>query len=139
MHFSARLSKTNITGELGVEIIHADRLIKVADALSIGKDDIDSALDLGSGADGARTRDLRYAIPTLFQLSYSPQLVIGGEVYRGLLVISGRGRPQVNQMLAGNHVDRQQVAAVEVSAVSGQSVNLIAPVCAPKVPAPARA
>lgn len=52
---------------------------------SFGADDFEIG---GSGADGARTRDLRHAMAALFQLSYSPvELILGGEVYRRPLIV----------------------------------------------------
>jgi hypothetical protein len=70
---------------------------------------------LMSGAEGARTPDLRAASATLSQLSYSPtELVVGGVLYRDFLMVGRGDEPKMDDLPTHNIIDRQQVAAVGV-------------------------
>jgi hypothetical protein len=84
-----------------VELVHADRRLQ------------------GNGAGGTRTLDLSDAIRTLFQLSYSPELVVGGEVYRGGLAVPGRRCSKEDCMTADDQRFGQQVTAIDCLAVGG--------------------
>ena len=46
----------------------------------------------------------------LSQLSYSPELIVGREVYRGSLVVGAGVRRREIARLPGDYIDRQPVA-----------------------------
>jgi hypothetical protein len=65
----------------------------------------------------------------LSQLSYSPKVVVGGEVYRGFLIDHGRREAQVHVRTAGDFLDRHVEAAFEVVAVQPEAIDLLGRVC----------
>src|SRR3954449_3368569 len=70
-----------------------------------------------SGAEGARTPDLRHAMAALSQLSYSPERIFRGKSYRGLLIVPGRLEAEVNVCLAFDVGDRYSEDLVELGRV----------------------
>ena len=74
--FLPGLGATDILGELGIELIHANRVLQAGKVIRIGKVESDSALGYGNGAGGIRTLGLPDAIRTLCQLSYSPAKLV---------------------------------------------------------------
>src|SRR3954447_9938792 len=71
-----------------------------------------------SGAEGARTPDLRHAMAALFQLSYSPvEFVLLCKVNAGALAVFGGHKAQMHHGLIHEHALGQKVATVGSTAV----------------------
>ena len=88
------------------------------------------------GAEGDRTPDLVTASHALSQLSYGPgaakssgQFVVLSPTDARLLVVPCRPQPQVDLALIGEVLDRQEVTAILLRAVDGESINLVTRVC----------
>jgi hypothetical protein len=111
----------------GDDNVHPGRgeLHPVAEALAerVGADH-DVGARRGSGADGARTHDLRSARPTLSQLSYSPELIRVRHCNAGELSVLRWRQPQMGDGLACDVVDRNVEARVELGAVGSYPVDL---------------
>ena len=128
-HTSAGLRPANVLGEPSVELVHADDVFQPVEPVPIGK--------LQGDQLGLRWMELAGLEPATscmpcrryFQLSYSPELVIGPEVYCGLLGILRWGEAQINLVLPGNHLNRNEITAVKLQAVGRQSVDLVREVC----------
>src|SRR3954452_10870666 len=90
-----------------------------------------------SGAEGARTPDLRHAMAALSQLSYSPEGGFRGKSYRGSLIVPGRLEAQVDIGLALDVLDRHREDLVDLGGVDGEQVDFGRGVRGPQV-APGR-
>src|SRR3954468_14307088 len=78
-----------------------------------------------SGAEGARTPDLRHAMAALFQLSYSPvEFVLLCKVNAGALAIFRRKKTQMHHVLVDEQALREKVATVGTAAVDANEVDL---------------
>src|SRR3954451_8701561 len=82
-----------------------------------------------SGAEGARTPDLRAASATLSQLSYSPKPVIVGPCNADPLIVPGRREAEMQHVPALDMADRDEEALVEVRAEDRDEIHLRARVC----------
>jgi hypothetical protein len=92
-------------------------------------------LNVESGADGARTRDLLAASQTLSQLSYGPELpkcslefVRGSPVDSKILVVLCARDAQANLPPSSELSVREEIAAVKFGAVRSVSIDLVAAV-----------
>jgi hypothetical protein len=88
-----------------------------------------------SGAEGARTPDLRRATAALSQLSYSPvEVVRVRHVNACELAVARRGQPKIEAVTLSAETCGKQEAAVDPGAVDGEQVNFALGVGASYVP-----
>jgi hypothetical protein len=79
-----------------------------------------------SGAEGARTPDLRHAMAALSQLSYSPREQISlRPVYSRPLGALRVAQAKLNRRASINYLNRQEIDLVELVAIESHAIHVI--------------